>query len=224
MLKTLLWKDFRQHGKFLVACGVLFLVPYVIAVFTLIANQMSEYPAKEWISFFHAASVANAMLAAVLIAFIAGNAIAGERADRSAEFLAYLPIDRKTAVLSKVITALGICVALLAVMTVIAWILAPSHGRGSSEVSPGDTGVFLSTAIAMFGVAWFFSSFARTPTIAAGVGVAFPVCFGFTCLFFSELESMQKTDMGTVYMVVSLAVGLSCFAAGVVHYLRRVEP
>lgn len=218
MLKALLWKDFRQHSKFLVACGALLLIPYVIAVVALIANQMSRFPAEEWIRFFSAASLANAFLAIVLVAFIAGNAIAGERADRSAEFTAYLPIDRRTAVLSKLITSLGTCVVLLAAMSVIAWLLAPP------DMWPNETGLFLSTAIPLFGVAWFFSSLLRTPAMAAAIGIAFPACLGLTCLFFSLLESMQKTDMGTVFMVVSIAVGLSCFAAGVVHYLRRVEP
>lgn len=218
MLRALLWKDFRQHGKFLIASVALLLIPYVIAVVFLIANQMREYPVEEWIRFFSAASLANVFLAIVLVAFIAGDTFAGERADRSAEFTAYLPIDRKTAVLSKVITALGVCVVLLAVMLVIAWLLTPS------DISPDDAGLFLSTAIPLFGVAWLFSSFLRTPAMAAAVGIAFPVGLGFTCLFFSELESMQKTDMGTVFLVVSIAVGLSCFAAGVVHYIRRVEP
>ncbi|MCH7735461.1 MAG: hypothetical protein IH961_09650 [Chloroflexi bacterium] len=135
-----------------------------------------------------------------------------------AEFTAYLPIDRKTAVLSKLITALGVCVVLLAVMSVIAWLLTPS------DMWPDEAGLFLSTAIPLFGVAWLFSSFVRTPAMAAAIGIAFSVGLGFTCLFFSELEPMQKTDMGTVFLVVSIAVGLSCFAAGVVHYLRRVEP
>ena len=218
MLRALLWKDFRQHGKFLIASVALLLIPYVIAVVFLIANQMREYPVEEWIRFFSAASLANVFLAIVLVAFIAGDTFAGERADRSAEFTAYLPIDRKTAVLSKLITALGVCVVLLAAMLVIAWLLTPS------DISPDDAGLFLSTAIPLFGVAWLFSSFLRTPAMAAAVGIAFPVGLGFTCLFFSELESMQKTDMGTVFLVVSIAVGLSCFAAGVVHYIRRVEP
>jgi len=224
MLKALLWKDFRQHGKFLAACGVLFLIPYVVAAMALIVNRLSEQPVQEWIRFFSFASMTNAMLATVLISFIAGNAIAGERSDRSAEFTAYLPIDRKTAVLSKAITALGICVVLLAVMSFIAWILTPSEGPGSPDMSQDETCLFLSAAIPMFGVAWFISSFVRTPTIAAAMGIAFPACLGMTCGFLSEVESMRNTDMGTVFMVVSLAVGLSCFAAGVVHYLRRVEP
>ena len=218
MRKALLWKDFRQHGKFLVASVALLLIPYVIAVVTLIANQMSRFPAEEWIRFFSAASLANAFLAIVLVAFIAGDTFAGERADRSAEFTAYLPIDRKTAVISKVITALGVCVVLLGVMSAIAWLLTPS------DMLPDEPGLILSAAIPLFGVAWLFSSFLRTPAMAAAIGIAFPVGLGFTCLFFSELEPMRKTDMGTVFLVVSIAVGLSCFAAGVVHYLRRVEP
>lgn len=224
MLKTLLWKDFRQHGKFLVACGVLLLLPYVIAVVTLIGNQMSKYATEEWITIFFAASIANAMLAVVLVAFIAGNSIAGERADRSAEFTAYLPIDRKTAVLSKAITAIGICVGLVTVMSVIAWLLSPTANGGPTEVRASDARMFLATAIPMFGVAWFLSSFVRTPAIAAAMGVAFPVCLGVTCGFLSELESMEKTDMVSVFIVISIAVGLACFAAGVVHYLLRVEP
>lgn len=218
MLKALLWKDFRQHGKFLVACGVLLLIPYVFAVVVLMMDRVSVHPVEEWIRIFSGASIANVFLAIVLVAFIAGNAIAGDRADRSAEFTAYLPIDRKTAVLSKLITALGICVVMVGVMSVIAWILTPS------DMMPREPGLWLFSAIPLFGVAWFFSSFVRAPTIAAAMGVAIPVGLGLTCAFLDDVNSLKKTDMVVVFFVVSFAVGALCFAAGVVHYLLRVEP
>ena len=135
MLKALLWKDFRQHGKFLIACGAGLLIPYVVAVLALIANQMREFLESRWIDYLSGASIADAFLALLMVAFIAGNAIAGERADRSAEFTAYVPIDRKIALLSKVITALGICVFLVTVTWVMAWILVPSTDRASSAKS-----------------------------------------------------------------------------------------
>lgn len=220
MLKALLWKDFRQHGKFLVACGAMLLLPYVVAVAGLIVNQVRGFLESDWAEYFRAASIADAFLAFMMIAFIAGNAIAGDRADRSAEFTAYLPIDRKIGLLSKVITALGICVCLVIITGVIAGILASSNDRGSSVGSDG-TLLLLSIVFSLFGVAWFFSSFLRSPAIAAAIGIAFPFCLGTACGFLGSSDSMQKTELFTI---VGLAVGLSCFAAGVVYYLRRVEP
>lgn len=220
MLKALLWKDFRQHGKFLVACGAMLLLPYVVAVVGLIVNQVRGVLQDNWIEYFRAASIADAFLAFMMVAFIAGNAIAGDRADRSAEFEAYLPIDRKIALLSKVMTALGIGVCLVTATVVIHWMWS-SPIDGGSSVNSYVIVPLLSIVISLFGVAWFFSSFLRSPGTAAVVGLASPICLGTACGFLGSSEAMQKTELFTA---LSFAVGLSCFAAGVVHYLRRVEP
>ncbi len=220
MLKTLLWKDFRQQGKFLAVCGVILLVPYVVAVVSVIVKQMTGSLDWEWIEHLHAASLGDALRAFMLTAFVAGHAIAGERADRSAEFTAYLPIDRKFALLSKAITALGICVFLVTVTWIIAWLLGPPDDRGSS-MNSNETVIYLSTVISLFAVAWLFSSFLRSPDTAAVIGLAFPICLATSCGLITGSESIQRTEL---FIIVSLAVSLPCLAGSVVYYLRRVEP
>ena len=131
-----------------------------------------------------------------------------------------LPIDRKMALLSKIITALGICVCLVTVTAVVAWILTPPNERGSSAESR-EILLVLSTVVSLFGVAWLFSSFLRSPAIAAVIGLAFPICLATSCGLITGSESVQRTEL---FIIVSLAVSLPCLAAGVVHYLRRVEP
>ena len=125
-LKTLMWKDFRNHQRFLIAAAVFLLLPHLVAVAATIVNQLGPHavPEWEWVQFFWGASLADLGIAALLTAFIAGNAIAGERADRSAEFTAYLPIHRKDAITSKAIVALGISVGLIAVCAGITFAVA----------------------------------------------------------------------------------------------------
>lgn len=226
-LKTLLWKDFRNQRRFLIAAGVFLLLPHVIAGAALIVTHVGKLLARgdEWILFFYAATMADLGIAALLTAFIAGNAIAGERGDRSAEFIAYLPIPRKDAITSKAIVALGISVVLLvacAGLTLFTESLCPPHLRRQEPLP--EVAAFIVSAALGFGGAWLASSFSRSAAYAAAVGIAFPVCIGIALGILSELEVMAHVHMGSVYFVLCLLIGPISFVAGIVYYLRRVEP
>lgn len=225
-LKTLIWKDFRNHQRFLIAAGVFLLLPHLVAAAATIVNQIGPHavPEWEWVQFFWGASLADLGIAALLTAFIAGNAIAGERADRSAEFTAYLPIQRKDAITSKAIVALGISVGLIAVCAGITFAVAKLGHLRVRAAETAEVGVFIGTTAIAFGTAWLVSSFARSATYAAAAGVVVPFCIAITLGVISETEAMAHVHMGTVYFVTCMLIAPTSFIAGIVYYLRRVEP
>lgn len=223
-LKTLIKKDFYHQTSFMLAAAIFLVVPYLIAMVTLITIQMGAHPQENWIQFFHAAGVVDIILCVVLIPFFTGNAIAGERADRSAEFLAYLPIKRKTAILSKAIVAFGISTFFIVLCTLVYYVLiylSDLHPRAMQNV---EVGIVVGSCVFMFGVAWLVSTFAQSATYAAAAGMFVPISLGVVLILLNPMEAANRANLWMVYIIISLVMGPLCFIAGVMYYLRRVEP
>jgi len=225
-LRTLIWKDFRHQQRFLIAAGVFLLVPHLIAAAALIVNQLGPHAVQqwEWTRFFWASTMADLGIAALLTAFFAGNAIAGECADRSAEFMAYLPIPRAEAVASKAIVATGVSGGLLALCAGVAFAVEELGHSREPPPEMSEVVEFIGTVVVTFGTAWLASSFTQSAAYAAATGVVIPVCLGITLGILSETEAMADVTMGTVYFVICLLIGCGSFVAGIVYDLRRAEP
>lgn len=157
-------------------------------------------------------------------AFIAGNALAGERADRSAEFGAYLPVPRGQWLLSKIVVTLSACAALQLANLIGA---ATAHQLGSDWHA-----YFLSLAITcssvLFGVAWLVSSFSSSPAIAAASGLAALSILLTGRALAPDYVTGNTGSAGEQWLIgfptLCLAIGLACFLAGCIYYLRRIEP
>lgn len=227
-IRALLWKDFRQQRGFLIAAAVLLVIPYLVASAALIINQLlGKDPVDEWIRFYYAAGVADFGLASVLVAFFSGNAIAGERADRSSEFIAYLPVERRTSVLSKALVALGISVSLLGMCIAILYILAVVYADYPGPPERQAMYMLLGICALMFGVAWLVSSFARSGTYAAACGVCVAVGVGIVLALLAQTETVRQSApreyLFNSALGLLVAIGVCGFIAGTVCYLRRVE-
>ncbi len=225
-MKTLLWKDFRQNARILIAVVVLLLLPYVAAVLLTVVSLLTAtddggtIPYGGWSEVLHNASRISLGLWVVTCAFIAGNAVAGERADRSAEFVACLPVTRRSAVASKAILAIGACLLFaLAHLTVfLATDLRFRDWSGEAFVIIGLTGWFI------FGVSWLFSALLNSPSIAAASGLGGAMVFGGVMAL-----AVNATDaaLGVVvsvfpmFIFLSIFIGGACFVGGVARYLRR---
>ena len=226
-MKTLLWKDYRHNRQLFAVVGAFLLAPYVL--FPLIAAGPGG------LSFFAAvirpACLTSLVVSVFVSAFVAGNAFAGERVDRSAEFVAYLPIRRKAAVASKAIVAIGACV--LAWGANAAVVLACPLVGPVSSLNPSAWYLHLlpNTAVAMvfvFGVSWLFSSFRTSSASAAASGLGTAVLVVVATVYLSE-DLWRPPDripdcwiFG--YMFGVILVGVGCFVAGSIVALRRVEP
>jgi ABC-type transport system involved in multi-copper enzyme maturation permease subunit len=226
-MKALLWKDFRENRKVLTAIGILVLMQYLIYLVVGIATWPSSAPIR-WAEVFWTASAVGFYISVAIVSFIAGNAIAGERANRSAEFAAYLPIPPHSAVASKAVVAIGGCLFFLMINYGINQVatLAPE------PIQDRLSGIHLLSAVLaavlMFGVAWLVSSLSNSPVIAAVSGaVAFLVLIGMCTFGAVRAANTSGEILGTwlvFYAATCLIVGIGSFVVGVICYLRRVEP
>lgn len=223
-LRMLIWKDFRQQAGFLTGALTILAVPYVIAVGAHLTNHFGEHRIEEWYRFYQAASIADLMLSAVLVAFFAGNAIAGERSDGSAAFFAPLPVAKTRSTASKLAVSMSLAIATLALCEAIWWCFWLSGDDPSYAPRRMEAFVFFATCLTMFGVAWGVSSFVRSAAYAAAAGVCVPVCLGVTLAILAEQAGETGSQAGALYCVLASAVGLVSLASGTVYYLRRIEP
>lgn len=233
-MKALVWKDFRQNGNVLIAVGVFVVIPYLIVLcIVLVKSLRADAPLEHlylehehWVQMFGAASLWSLGLSLLTVAFLAGNAVAGERADRSAHFAAYLPISRRASIASKAMLAIGaylvvwivnLAIELLACKTASGWFGADGHEA---------LGFMVVTAVLVFGVAWLFSCLISSPGLAAAAGIAAPMVVGGTLAFVDFARGLHANDAGSSYrwhIPLCLVLGAGCFAAGVAYFLRRVE-
>jgi ABC-type transport system involved in multi-copper enzyme maturation permease subunit len=231
-MKTLLWKEYRQTRRLLVGVGICVLIPYLVVSVLLLGVKLirADAPRSAWgdAGAFAAAGIWGTIASTFMAAFIGGNALAGERADRSAEFAAYLPIKRQSAVISKAM--LAISVSLLLCLFNVAMYYAATLGIGGKH-SHEEAEVFLiagTTAVMLFGLSWLFSSFAGSAVFAtaAGIGVAMilPVTLAALDVARSPVTGLGYKSVFNCYPPLSLTIGVTAFVAGIICYLRRVEP
>jgi ABC-type transport system involved in multi-copper enzyme maturation permease subunit len=227
-MKTLLWKDYRQSRKVLVATVILVALPYVIGLPFWVAEDFPFGLSLERLAdMLYGISIWGTVLAVGMAALIAGNAFAGERADRSAEFAGSLPIPRSRALASKALLTLAAC-TLLQLPHLVINLLARLPLSHSDRVSHEFLVVTTTTSVLLFGVAWLASSFSSSPAIAAVSGMASAILLAGTLGLLeahpNPRTGMVRTSYFDSYPVLCIIIGLACFAAGTAYYLRRVEP
>lgn len=228
-MKWLLWKDYRHNRLVVFATLFLLVAPYLIAV------------GATWYDWWHygrpielqltrnliGASLYGLLMSQLAIALIGGNAIAGERVDRSSEFLFSLPIARTKLLASKLLLALAIAATIWLTNAVILWYFwgDPVVQRDLPRFGEVLANAAI-TALVFFCVAWFLSSFIASPTIAVCGGLITPLIVGSGLFFVDYLfEYHIHPDVWVAwYRCICLTIAPLCFAVGTWHYLRRVEP
>ncbi len=226
-MKALLWKDYRQNRPFLAAAGILLLFPYAFVVLIRVVESSMDDRLLEagWAPYFRGASIAGLGILVVLSAFIAGNAVAGERADRSAEFVGYLPIARRSAIVSKAILAMGVCLLIWLVNSSVYYAAVLAQGDGGKPGSHDNVLAITVTTVFVFGVSWLVSTLVARPAIAAVSGLGTLAILWSVLLILEETGRILDHNAFAVwYSALCLLLGTGCFVAGVVYYLRRVEP
>jgi ABC-type transport system involved in multi-copper enzyme maturation permease subunit len=215
------------------------LVAHLFAISAVFWDVYHYQHSVQWKQYFFLSSAFGLILAQLIVAVIGGNAFAGERVDRSAEFLASLPVSRRRIVVSKLLFALVVVGAIWLIDgTPIAWMAIHSSFSAGSDVPfflqlIGWTAV---VATVFFGVAWFLSSFLAGPTLAVCGGLVVPVAlwFGFLLVEYlielhvghaGFLESQDRWARLTQYYAATcLTLAVASFVGGTWYYLRRVEP
>jgi len=246
-MRWLLWKDYRHNRLIVLTALVLLLGPHLIGLGILCGgrwvkmgthNGQAVYWTPNGKDVIGGATVYSFVISQLAVALIGGNAIAGERVDRSAEFLYSLPIQRRKLLASKLLLALAIVATIwlfnaLVIFGIILYetgggpIPLPDHVNWDFVLVMANGAI---TALMFFCVAWFFSSFVASPTLAVCAGLISPalVASGIAStdllLKMSGLNELSGLEMALWYLFLCLTIALACFAVGTWHYLRRVEP
>jgi ABC-type transport system involved in multi-copper enzyme maturation permease subunit len=240
MIAALLKKDWRLNRVVVIAAAVVSMMPYALTLANIRLNPPA-YRATEPRDYFDAAltaAYACLVLSVVLSAAFGGLAFAAERRERTAEFLAMMPVSRRTVILSKLLVASACVAALVAVHAVVVAVVVEwaevSGVRFHSPTWAEAGGMALAFAVALFGIAWALSTVIRSPAIAASIAIA----VGIGLLFGGAEWAKKLSDLwwdgrsrpfseGELFAMVSggaAAVGVLAVAVSSAYYLRRVEP
>ncbi|MCE5301730.1 MAG: ABC transporter permease subunit [Planctomycetaceae bacterium] len=231
----LLWKEYRQNRFIVYAALAILLGPYLIGFGALYGWRLIYFPMRvtppDWtnhclqvLTFTNFYSLSLSLLS---IALIGGNAISGERVDRSSEFLFSLPLRRSKILISKFLLA--------ALVIAVIWLLNGSIAlkMPKNTFDAGILPILGVSSLVIFCSAWFFSSLVTSP--------AFDVCGGLITPFLVVLGIHFTAWLLTPHGAVSFAPGYNifffrwylcmccviapvCFCIGTWRYLRRVEP
>jgi ABC-type transport system involved in multi-copper enzyme maturation permease subunit len=231
-MNWLFWKEYRQNRVVVIALLVMMVVPYLFGFYAVAYEWHLSWQQLllKWREILIAASLYSLGISQVALALIGGNAIAGERADRSAEFQVYLPLAREKILAAKLLLVLAIAAVIWLINPLLIW------GAGASAKLLMPVGlvrfVMINTAITgfvFFCVAWFFSTILRSPTFSVAAGLITPLIIISVILFGGYLILGERggPEDGVIiqicYVCISLAVAFPSFGLGTWLYLRRVE-
>jgi ABC-type transport system involved in multi-copper enzyme maturation permease subunit len=226
-MKALLWKDYRLSRPILMLGIVLFLAPYLtVAGTALYTYGLSLPPVKVWPEALLPASLVSLGLSLVTLVTLAGSSIATERADRSAEFLAYLPPARITILASKLVVVLAPVLFVWAVNVPFARGMVPASGPAPGGVGDvrGAIASISCAAVMLLGAALLGSAVLDSAAIATSLGVGGTIAVIFVLNTLRVLRDWTPAQTAYRSNATFLVLGGACFIAACAHYLRRVEP
>src|SRR5687768_11798412 len=109
MLRALVWKDVRINRLPLLITVVLLAAPYGVVAAAVMQMPLwyESTRASAWAVLLATGCYFSVMCSQAALAMLSGHLIAVERADRSIEFIAYLPPSRLQLLLSKLLILAG---------------------------------------------------------------------------------------------------------------------
>ena len=220
-MSWLIWKEYRVKRLILFVGLGMMLTPHAIAL-------VSTYFHPQHVdNYFMAASMFSLVVTQLILAMLGGTAIAGERADRSAEFLETLPFSRKQNFCSKLVFGPLTIFILWAVNLPILWLSVPPRQRMDWESMLYFIVVVAVTGLTFYCVGWFFSSLLNSAVVSSCLGLITPLAVimgiqGGVWLF------DRSYDIGSLiwywYVAICIVISLISFPVGSLFYLRRVGP
>jgi len=214
-MRMLLWKDFRLSRLCIIAGIIFTIIPYLLLIFPYFFSYFTDYS-------FETAWVASAFVSQLAMAFIAGNIIACERADRSAAFLAYQGASRKMIVTSKMLFCTIVLVSICAISFILSfWIkLKPYEIKEVLKFQ-----IFIAAiGFCFLGGAWLLSNLFPSPVPAIVFGILSPICifYGLSMTAFYFHWPVDST-IQYWYTAFNITAGLISLVAGTWHFIRSKE-
>jgi len=229
----LVWREWRRSRTILfVALGII--VALLLLVFSqpqtpeTAGGKIRVVDSMAVVGFF--ASWIAVHVSVFLLPMIAANSLAGERADRSAEFIAPLPVSRAVRLMAKVVFLAAVAIALWAPVLVVAPLLGNSRLVKADDYRSGLEllGMIATFTLLATALAWLLAARIESPVIAAVMAIAIPVAVpcAMVCLqapflapvsFFGLWIESEGIPQPLTFLVAALLFGV-----GSAIYLRRL--
>ena len=231
MIRALLWKEYRVNRVVLMYAGAALFGPYVLLVLRNLYAAWTDGLPAWWPKIWWMVATLSLILSLFTAAMLGGNSVAGERADRSAEFMATLPPSRGNRITAKAVFTVGILLFIWAVNLIALYVIArhaPEQPFQGSEFSDDNAGqmvavLAVSTAIA-FGASWFVSCVASSHALAGAAGIGAPVLVACFIMAAQHLLNFGEDAFTAIYITSCASLGVIGFVGGITYYVRRVEP
>ena len=231
----LVWREWRRSRTILfVALGI------IVALLLLVFSQPQTPPeaAGGKISVVDRMAVVGYFatwiavhVSVFLLPMIAANSLAGERADRSAEFIAPLPVSRSVRLVAKVVQLAAVAIALWAPVLLVASLLRSSQLVKADDYrfGLGLLGMVATFTLLATALAWLLAAWVESPVIAALGAIAIPVAVPWV-MFSLQVPFLAPAsffsfwiDSEGIPQSLTLLVAAAFFAAGSALYVRRLE-
>jgi ABC-type transport system involved in multi-copper enzyme maturation permease subunit len=222
----LTWREWRRDRP--IVLSIVAIVPTIALL--IVAQNMrdirGDFTGNALRMFLEMAVHFALMLGVVFVPVLAAHAVAGERADRSARFVAALPVTRLCRLTAKVATLLGL--VLLLWVPFLVWLVfqPPTFSPGPS----GYFGMAVTLTLLTTALAWLLAAWLDTVVVAAGAAIFVPLA---VWLLLSTLRQIEWEDRKAFFelwirpdyapSLLTLLVAAACFAAGTAIYLQRTE-
>jgi ABC-type transport system involved in multi-copper enzyme maturation permease subunit len=240
MMFALLRKEWRLNRAVVIGCLVTAVMPYAISVGNVWINpgRYSNVEPRSYLEAVELAAWACLVITVIFAAAFGGLTFAGERRERTAEFMAMLPVSRGAIIVSKLVVPLACLIGLLGVHLLVLTLCGVWADRigidGRDNLLLGMI-LVKGYAAAFFAIAWSLSVFLRSAAIAAAIAIGVGVGLFFGLLEWGERVNgflLERNYVRSNDETVAIAVicATAVLIAGVViiisslHYRRRVEP
>lgn len=230
-MRALLWKDYRVNRIVLVFTAAVLLCPYLVGGGATYLVEKYGNAEIFWGDTWARMAQFSIMLLLLPICMLGGNPVAGERADRSAEFFAYLPPSAAQRLLSKALIAITAVMVVWAFNLIVLYGMTP--GMATAPVSYGTAvrGEVLEIlpavaciSVAAFGAGWLGTTFLSSHVLATGGGAILPILIAGGLQLYKFVFDLRDLAFTWWFNALCVAAGALCFLAGTLYYLRRVEP